>query len=125
MYDSINKMDEIKKELSEIEQEKKQLVEEIKNELDERFKSDSSYIIPFSRTTKADMIKKLVKAASTLGLYLDRDVIYALGLKRGQLVRVTLELLPSEKAKMEESYTEERVAPKPIKSLPADMQMIQ
>ncbi len=77
--------------------------EDIKKDLKEQVKRPRpEYLVPSTRFAKADQILKITRAGKGLAFYLPKDVCFGMNLKRGQLIRVTLELFPEDAAKLHE-----------------------
>ena len=58
------------------------------------------YLMPTTRYAKTDAPMKLVKAGNSIGVHIPKDVVMAMGLQRGQVLRVTLELFPNDAEKL-------------------------
>ena len=91
--------------LSEVEMAK--LNEEVRSELKaeraarmERLRETIQYRVPLTKFAKADVVCKIVGTAKSQGVAFPKDVQIAMGLQRGQMVKVTVELFPDDAAKL-------------------------
>lgn len=87
------------------EEEMAKLKEEVKLEMRaerlERMKSlGIEYRVPITKFAKADMVAKVTGCAKGMGFAIQKDVIAAMGLQKGQMLKVTLELFPDDAAKL-------------------------
>ena len=74
--------------------------EELKAKAREFAKHRPAYLPPTTRFAKSDNVLKLVRMGTGLGMQVPRDVTMAMGLQRGQLLRVTFELFEADAAKL-------------------------
>ena len=66
-------------------------------------KRNFTYIAPLNNLDAAQEVLKIISmGGTTLGFRLRRDICYALGLKRGMLLKVTVEKMPNSIIYLEE-----------------------
>ena len=70
--------------------------EELKGECKEVVKQRPPYLMPITKIIKAEQIMKVVRIGNGLGLALPRDVYVGMGIKRGTLLKINIELFPSD-----------------------------
>lgn len=78
------------------------LKEGIKQDLKERIYRRTEYLEPSTRFAKSDQVLKLICVGRTVGFPLPRDIVRGMNLTKGQLLKVTLELFPSDVVKLHE-----------------------
>ena len=86
-------------------QEEIELAERVKEEkerLRRKLQGRPDYRVPLTKITKSEQTMKLVSIGYGMGFQVPRDVVNAMGLKKGTLVKVTVELFPSDVAKLME-----------------------
>lgn len=82
----VNELDQITNEL------KEQVRTQVKNHIGHR----PPYLVPLTKFTKSDQNLKLITVGRGLGLQIPKDVCYAMGLIKGKILRVHLELHPQD-----------------------------
>jgi len=76
------------------------LREEITNEIKSVKKVRPPYRMPLTKFASADQVIKIISVGYGVGVSLPRDVEIAMGLKRGQMVRMRIDLFPDDAAKL-------------------------
>ena len=88
----------VESELNEIDKLKEEIKQEIKQQVS--LKSRPGYLTPLTKYAKAEMPIKLIKVGSGMGFHLQKDVIFSMGLRKGQIIKVTLELYPNDELEL-------------------------
>jgi hypothetical protein len=79
--------------------------EEIKEEIKDQIKKvRPPYLVPSTKFSKADQVIKTITVGYGLGFQIPRDVCFGMKLRKGQLLRVTLELFPEDTDRLNEEY---------------------
>ena len=58
------------------------------------------YRVPITKFAKAELVSKVTSCAKGMGFSVQRDIVAAMGLQKGQMLKVTLELFPDDAAKL-------------------------
>jgi len=74
---------------------------EIKKELKEK-KPRPEYLMPTNSFTKAELVLKLITVGNSVGFQISKDLCHGMKLKKGQLLKVYLELFPEDAVKIEQ-----------------------
>lgn len=85
--------------VDEIEQEKEKLKEELKEKVKE-YKGRAEYLFPVSKFAKAEQSLKLMRVGNGLGMQVPKDLVWAMRLQKGQLLKATFELFPDDERKL-------------------------
>ena len=76
------------------------LKQEILDDMKARRALRPKYLIPDSRFTRSEFAIKLTKVGYYLGCMLPKDVAMAMKLRRGQMLKCTIEMYPEDAARL-------------------------
>ncbi len=82
-----------------IKQEKQKLKEDLKEKVKE-YKGRAEYLFPVSKFAKAEQALKLMRVGNGLGIQIPKDLVWAMRLQKGQLLKMTFELFPDDERKL-------------------------